>query len=191
MTVGNYRPLLVSKSVCGFTLSLFLFGLCVPAEAQQANAIPRIGYLTLGSASSTSPNLEAFSLGLRDLGYIDGKNIQIESRYADGKFDRLPSLVAELMHLKVDAFITGTLIATRAIKQASTTIPIVIVLSVDPVATGLVDSLARPGGNITGVTNLARDLSGKRLELLKGGCFWDFARCTAYGYNRSISDSRF
>src|SRR5439155_2275632 len=107
--------------------------------------------------------------------------IQIESRYAEGKLDRLPSLVAELVQLKVDVFIIGTLVAIRAVKQATTTIPIVMVLSVDPVATGLVDSLARPGGNITGLTNLARDLSGKRLELFKEvvpetsrvGVLWD------------------
>jgi putative ABC transport system substrate-binding protein len=167
VTVENRQPALANKSVCGFTLSLFLFALCTSAEAQQANTIPRIGYLTINSVSDASPNLAAFGRGLRDLGYIEGKNIQTESRYADGKRDRLPSLVAELMHLKVDAFITGTLIGVRAIKQASTTIPIVMVLSVDPVATGLVDSLARPGGNITGVVSLARDLSGKRLELLK------------------------
>jgi putative tryptophan/tyrosine transport system substrate-binding protein len=140
-----------------------------PAEAQQTNRVPRIGWLVTGvpSSSSSSLSLEAFRQGLRDLGYIEGKNIQIESRYAEGKLDRLPSLVAELVQSKVDVLISGTLVAIRAAKQATNTIPIVMVLSVDPVATGLVDSLARPGGNITGLTNLARDLSGKRLELFK------------------------
>jgi ABC-type uncharacterized transport system substrate-binding protein len=139
------------------------------AEAQQPKKVPRIGYLVTGfsSSSSSSLNLEAFREGLRDFGYIEGKNIQIESRYAEGKLDRLPSLVAELVQPKVDVLISGTLVAIRAAKQATNTIPIVMVLSVDPVATGLVDSLARPGGNITGLTNLARDLSGKRLELFK------------------------
>jgi ABC-type uncharacterized transport system substrate-binding protein len=139
-----------------------------PAEAQQTNRVPRIGWLVTGvPSSSSSLSLEAFRQGLRDLGYIEGKNIQIESRYAEGKLDRLPSLVAELVQSKVDVLISGTLVAIRAAKQATNTIPIVMVLSVDPVATGLVDSLARPGGNITGLTNLARDLSGKRLELFK------------------------
>ena len=138
------------------------------AEAQQPKKVPRIGYLVTGvPSSSSSLNLEAFRQGLRDFGYIEGKNIQIESRYAEGKLDRLPSLVAELVQPKVDVLISGTLVAIRAAKQATNTIPIVMVLSVDPVATGLVDSLARPGGNITGLTNLARDLSGKRLELFK------------------------
>jgi len=138
------------------------------AEAQQSAKVLRIGHVGVsGDLSSPSPNLESFRQGLRALGYIEGKNIQIESRYAEGKLDRLPSLVAELVQLKVDVFIIGTLVAVRAAKQATTTIPIVMVLSVDPVATGLVDSLARPGGNITGLTNLARDLSGKRLELFK------------------------
>jgi putative ABC transport system substrate-binding protein len=143
------------------------------AEAQQPKKVPRIGYLVTGvpssSSSSSSLNLEAFRQGLRDFGYIEGKNIQIESRYAEGKLDRLPSLVAELVQPKVDVLISGTLVAIRAAKQATNTIPIVMVLSVDPVATRtrLVDSLARPGGNITGLTNLARDLSGKLLELFK------------------------
>jgi ABC-type uncharacterized transport system substrate-binding protein len=154
-------------------IGVLLIGLALAsvhlAEAQQTNRVPRIGWLVTGvpSSSSSSLSLEAFRQGLRDLGYIEGKNIQIESRYAEGKLDRLPSLVAELVQPKVDVLISGTLVAIRAAKQATNTIPIVMVLSVDPVATGLVDSLARPGGNITGVTNLARDLSGKRLELFK------------------------
>src|SRR5207245_2338554 len=114
------------------------------AEAQQPKKVPRIGWLVTGvpSSSSSSLNLEAFRQGLRDLGYIEGKNIQIESRYAEGKLDRLPSLVAELVQPKVDVLISGTLVAIRAAKQATNTIPIVMVLSVDPVATGLVESLA-------------------------------------------------
>src|SRR6266404_1206986 len=156
------------KKIIGFALSAVLFALCFPVGAQQSAKVLRIGHVgASGDLSSPSPNLESFRQGLRALGYIEGKNIQIESRYAEGKLDRLPSLVAELVQLKVDVFIIGTLVAMRAAKQATTTIPIVMVLSVDPVTTGLVDSLARPGGNITGLTNLARDLSGKRLELFK------------------------
>ena len=136
------------------------------AEAQQPGKIPRIGYVTTSGETST-PNLEAFRQGLRDLGYIDGKNILLEYRSAEGKLDRLPSLVAELVQLKVDVLVLGTQRAIIAAKQATKTIPIVMVIVVDPVATGLVDSLARPGGNITGLTRLTRDLSGKRLELLK------------------------
>jgi putative tryptophan/tyrosine transport system substrate-binding protein len=156
------------KQIISFALSATLFALCLPVAAQQSAKVLRIGHVGVsGDLSSPSPNLESFRQGLRALGYIEGKNIEIESRYAEGKLDRLPSLVAELVQLKVDVFIIGTLVAIRAVKQATTTIPIVMVLSVDPVATGLVDSLARPGGNITGLTNLARDLSGKRLELFK------------------------
>ena len=118
---------------------------------------------------------------MRDLGYVEGKNILIEYRYVEGKADRIPSLVAELVQLKVDVLVAASPPAIRAAKQATKTIPIVMVTTQDPVATGLVDSLARPGGNITGLTRLTRDLSGKRLELLKEvvpaisrvGVLWD------------------
>jgi ABC-type uncharacterized transport system substrate-binding protein len=133
------------------------------ATAQQPTKIPRIGYL-----SSAGPDVEAFRRGLRDLGYVEDKSILIEYRYLEGKPDVYPKLVAELVGLKVDVlFIIGSLPTIQAGKQATKTIPIVIVTTQDPVATGLVDSLARPGGNITGVTTLQRDLSGKRLEFLK------------------------
>ncbi len=158
----------MDRKISAWLLMTILLTVVAVAEAQQSAKVLRIGHVGVsGDLSSPSPNLESFRQGLRALGYIEGKNIQIESRYAEGKLDRLPSLVAELVQLKVDVFIIGTLVAVRAAKQATTTIPIVMVLSVDPVATGLVDSLARPGGNITGLTNLARDLSGKRLELFK------------------------
>jgi len=125
--------------------------------------------------------VEAFQQGLRDLGYIEGKNILVEYRYAEGNLDRVPSLVTELVQLKVDVLVLGSLPAIRAATQATKTIPIVMVTTVDPVATGLIDSLARPGGNITGLTRLTRQLSGKRLELLKEvvprmsrvGVLWD------------------
>ena len=110
---------------------------------------------------------ESFRQALRDLGYIERKNILFENRYAQGNRDRIPSLVAELVQLKVDVFLTGNLTAIRLAKQATQTIPIVMVTNADPVATGLIHSLARPGGNITGITNLSQDLSAKRLELLK------------------------
>ena len=111
----------------------------IPFAEAQPKKVPRIGYLVTGvPSSSSSLNLEAFRQGLRDFGYIEGKNIQIESRYAEGKLDRLPSLVAELVQPKVDVLISGTLVAIRAAKQATNTTPIVMVLSVDPVATGLV-----------------------------------------------------
>jgi putative ABC transport system substrate-binding protein len=109
----------------------------------------------------------AFRQGLSDLGYVDGKNMVLEVRYAEGKRDRIPSLVGELVRLNVDLLATGNLTAIRAAKEATKTIPIVMVTNADPVATGIVHSLARPGGNITGITNLNRDLNAKRLELLK------------------------
>ncbi|MBI2350370.1 MAG: hypothetical protein HYV00_02630, partial [Deltaproteobacteria bacterium] len=136
------------------------------AQAQQAGKIPRIGFVS-GPGDPNTPGLhvEAFRQGLRDLGYIEGKNILVEYRYVEGNAARAPGLVAELVQLKVDVLVTGLLGAIRAGKQATKTIPIVMVTLVDPVATGLIDSLARPGGNVTGLTRLTRELSGKRLEL--------------------------
>ena len=165
-----------------------LFALCFSAEAQQPEKIPRIGYLSgTGDPTNPEPQVEAFRQGLRDLGYVEGKNILVEYRYAEGKPDRIPSLVAELVQLKVDVLVATAPPAIRAAKQATKTIPIVMVTTQDPVATGLVDSLARPGGNITGLTRLTRDLSGKRLELLKEvvprisrvGVLWDADAATA------------
>ena len=130
------------------------------AEAQQSAKVPRIGYLSIRSVptpATPDPNAEAFRKGLRDLGYIEGKNILIEFRYAAGSLDRLQSLVAELVQLRVDALVSGTLPGIRLAKQATKTIPIVIVTTADPVEEGLIDSLARPGGNITGLTRLTRD----------------------------------
>jgi putative ABC transport system substrate-binding protein len=144
------------------------FAACVAkTEAQQPKKVFRIGYLTPGTLSSTAARTEAFRQGLRDLGYVDGKNIVIESRYADGKFDRLPALVAELLRLKVEVVVTGGSASTRAAQETTSTIPIVMTQDPDPIGSGFVASLARPGGNITGLSNLVSDLSGKRLELLK------------------------
>lgn len=158
------------KVLIGLALSALLFALCLPAQAQQTGKVPRIGFLSNRvSPTPTNPDLVAnsFFQGLRDLGYIEGKNILVEHRYAEGMEDRFPGFVAELIQLKVDVFVSATLRGIRAAKEATKTIPIVIITTADPVAAGLVASLARPGGNITGLTRLTRDLSGKRLELLK------------------------
>jgi putative ABC transport system substrate-binding protein len=138
------------------------------AQAQQAKKVPRVGFLSGGGdPSNPGPRVEAFRQGLRDLGYVEGKNIIVEYRYIEGNLDLSPGLVAELIQSKVDVLVTTFLPGTRAARDATKTIPIVMVSFVDPVATGLVESLARPGGNITGLATLSRDLSGKRLELLK------------------------
>jgi putative ABC transport system substrate-binding protein len=148
-------------------LCAMLFTLCVSAEAQQPKKVPRIGYLSRSSASGNLPRIEAFRQGLRDLGYIEGQNIVIEYRYAEGKSDRLPNLAADLVSLKIDVIVAPGTGPVSAAKRATTTIPIVMVNAADPVGDGFVTSLARPGGNITGLTNIAPELSGKRLELLK------------------------
>jgi putative tryptophan/tyrosine transport system substrate-binding protein len=137
-------------------------------QAQQPKKVPRIGFLAgSGDPNTPGPEVEAFRQVLRDLGYIEGKNILVEYRYAEGKRDRIPGLVTELVQRKVDGLILGDTSAILAAKQATKTIPIVMVATQDPVATGIIDSLAHPGGNITGLTRLTRELSGKRLELLK------------------------
>ena len=138
-------------------------------EAQQPKKVPRIGYLSPLDPASESITSEAIRLALRELGYIDGQNIAIEYRYAEGKIDRLPKLAAELVRLKVDIIVAaGGDLLTRAAKNATKTIPIVMVgRGSDPVEAGLVESLARPGGNVTGLTNLGPELGGKRLELFK------------------------
>jgi len=144
-----------------------LLAMAVIAEAQQAKKIPRIGYLTLSSSSPSSPK-EAFRDGLRQLGYIEGQSIHVDYRYAEGNLDRLPNLAAELVRLKVDVIVAaGGIQAVQPAKNATSTIPIVMTGTSDPVATGLIASFARPGGNITGLTLGGAELYGKRLELLK------------------------
>ncbi len=138
-----------------------------PAEAQQPTKVPRIGYLAAVSLSSVEARVEAFRQGLRELGYVEGKNIVIEWRSSEGKADRLPGLAAELVRLKVDVIVTSGPPATRAAKEATSTIPIVMTIDTDPVGNGFVASLARPGGNMTGLSTLYPEISGKRLELLK------------------------
>ena len=135
--------------------------------AQQSAKVARIGFLGPGFAAATADRVEALRAGLRDLGYVEGKNIVIEFRWAEVKYDRLPELATELVRLKVDVIVTSTTPGTRAAKQATTTIPIVSAISGDPVAAGLVASIARPGGNITGSTFFDPELMAKRLELLK------------------------
>ena len=158
----------VGRSVLHFALCVMLLTFCFAAQAQQAAKVPRIGYLT-GTREPTrdapDANRDAFRQGLRDLGYIEGKNIQVEYRYGAVNPDRAESLVAELVQLKVDVIVSPTQPGILAAKQATKIIPIVMVTNQDPVATGMVDSLAHPGGNITGVTRLTRELSGKRLQL--------------------------
>ena len=138
-------------------------------QAQQPKKVPRIGYLAVSSAAAHAPRAEGFRQGLRELGYIEGKNIVIEQRYAEGNLDRLPELAAELVRLKVDVIVAaGGINVIRAAKNATKTIPIVMGGSgIDPVVAGLVESLARPGSNVTGITNLSRELGAKRLDLLK------------------------
>ena len=174
----------MKRKITVLTLCPMLFALCFPAEAQQPGKPPIIGYVSNRvEPTPNSPDLgqEAFRRGLRDVGYTEGKNILIEYRYAEGKDDRIPALVAELIQLKVDVIVSATIRGIRAAKQATKTIPIIMITTADPVAAGLVEGLARPGGNVTGLTRLTRDLSGKRLELLQEsvpkvsrvGILWD------------------
>jgi putative tryptophan/tyrosine transport system substrate-binding protein len=153
------------KVVWLFTLLFLVAGRFT--EAQQPKKVQRIGYLTANTSSAELPRLDAFRQGLRDLGHVEGQNIAIEYRHAEGKFDRLPGFAAELVGLKVDVLVGITTNAVLAAKDATRTVPIVFAGVSDPIAAGLVESLARPGGNLTGFTNIAPVLSGKRLELLK------------------------
>src|SRR5215471_11960127 len=161
----------VGKSTALGVLVALLLAFSFPAEAQQPKKVPRIGYLSAGDPagdpSSNAARIEPFRQGLRELGYVEGKNIFIEWRYAEGKLDRLPALAAELVLLKVDVIVTSGPTVTRAAKEATHTIPIVMAFDNDPVGSGVVASLARPGGNITGLSILAPEISGKQLELLK------------------------
>ncbi|MBI4489436.1 MAG: ABC transporter substrate-binding protein [Deltaproteobacteria bacterium] len=148
-------------------LATFFLTTASLAQAQQPKKVTRIGFLATVSPSTISDRVEAFRRGLRELGYVEGKNIVIEWRYAEGKADRLPGLAAELVRLKVDLIVTAGSPVTRSAKEATSTIPIVMGLDPDPVGSGFVASLARPGGNITGLATLAPEISGKQLELLK------------------------
>src|SRR5215510_6614226 len=153
----------MKSKIIAFTLCAILFVLCGSVDAQQPGKISWIGYLT---GSGSSPN-QAFVQGLRELGYVEGKIIAFVFRTAEGKPERYGDLASELVHLKVDVIVADFTIAVLAAKNATSTIPIVIINNVDPVGIGLVASLARPGGNITGLTNISAELGGKFLELLK------------------------
>jgi ABC-type uncharacterized transport system substrate-binding protein len=156
----------MKKTIRFLTLCAMLLALSLSAQAQQSTKLPRIGCLLI-AASPNPARREALRQGLRELGYVEGKNIVIEYRYAEGKLDRLSELAAELVRLKVDVIVTTGPTGTRAAKEATSTIPIVMAQDPDPVGNGFVASLARPGGNITGLATLRPEISGKRLELLR------------------------
>ena len=157
----------MKRKLIFLALGTLFFGLCFWAEAQDQKKIPRIGILAGGSASSDSPRVQAFLRGLRELGWVEGRNLMIEYRYADGQLDRLNKLAAELVTNRVDVIVAQAPAAVRAAKSESNATPIVMAHGGDPVAQGFVASLARPGGNVTGISNFSAELSGKRLELLK------------------------
>jgi len=150
-----------------FFLCALLFAIGPLATAQQPRKVPRVGYLAAVSASADAPRLEAFRRGLRELGYVEGQNVLIEYRHESTDFERLPKLAAELLNLGSDVLVTVTTNAALAAKKTTQTTPVVFMGVTDPISTGLAESLARPGGNFTGITNVAAVLAGKRLELLK------------------------
>jgi putative ABC transport system substrate-binding protein len=158
------KSMIVRQIVICLLLTVFLLTV---GEAQQPKKVHRIGHLDGASPSVNADRIEAFRQGLRELGYVEGKNIIIEWRHAEGKADRLPRLAAELARLTVDVIVTGGAAATRPAKEATATIPIVMGQDSDPVGSGFVASLARPGGNVTGLSTLLPEISGKRLEILK------------------------
>jgi putative tryptophan/tyrosine transport system substrate-binding protein len=157
----------MTRKMILLALCSMLLAPCFAVEAQQTAKVPRIGYLNAVSPSTVSDRIDALRRGLRELGYVEGKNIVIETRYAEGKLDRLPALANELIRLKVDVIVTSGPLPTRVTKEATTSIPIVMAQDADPVGNGFVASLARPGGNITGLSAQRPELSGKQLELLK------------------------
>jgi len=156
-----------NRKLMGIVALLIAFAMCGAVATAQPTKIPRIGYLSTDSPSTIAVRIEAFRQGLHELGYVERKNIVIEWRFAEGKAERLAGLAAELVGLKVDVIVTSGPAATRAAKEATVTISIVTAQDNDPVGNGLVASLARPGGNITGLSTLAPEISGKRLELVK------------------------
>jgi putative ABC transport system substrate-binding protein len=161
----------------------------VNSDAQQPGKVPRIGYLTAVALSAYSTRVEAFRQGLREHGYVEGKNILIEWRSSEGIRQRTPVLAAELVHLNLNVIVSGGLGATRALKSATSTIPIVMTRDSDPMGNGFIASLARPGGNITGLSNLAFDLVGKRLELLKE-VVPKLSRVAVFGNSTNEDDAR-
>jgi putative tryptophan/tyrosine transport system substrate-binding protein len=165
---GNRKSKIENRKWAGLFAIIVALTVCgVKAQAQQPAKVHRVGFLTANDFSALAARIEALRQGLRELGYVEGKNIVIEYRYAEGKLDRLPALAAELVRLKVDIIVSAGPQSTRAVKEATVTIPIVMAFDFDPVGNGFVASLARPGGNITGLSTLAPEISGKQLELLK------------------------
>jgi ABC-type uncharacterized transport system substrate-binding protein len=157
----------MKKNFLGLMFGALLMPLTIAAQAQQPERIPRIGMLINGTPASHKFMIDEFQSGLRELGYIQGKNVRVEVRYAEGKLDRLPELARELVKMNVDAVLTNATPGTLAVKQATNTIPIVFTGVGDPVAAGFVKSFAHPGSNLTGISVLSPELGGKRLELLK------------------------
>jgi ABC-type uncharacterized transport system substrate-binding protein len=154
------------RNLGSFALSVMLIALAFPAEAQQPR-VPQVGYVFATTSSESPDLLRAIREGLRELGYMEGRSIALEVRWAEGRYERIPALVAELVHLKVDILVVAATPGALAAKSATSTIPVVMVAVGDPVGSGLVASLARPGGNLTGLSLLNPELHGKRLELLK------------------------
>src|SRR5215469_144871 len=150
-----------SKAVV--VLCAILFALCSSAEAQQQKKIARIGYLFASTPAATALNIEAFRQGMRELGHVEGKTFVLELRYGEGRAERFPEIARELVGLKLDMIVAATDVVIAAVKRETQTIPIIMASSNDPVATGLVASLARPGGNVTGLSIISPELSGKRL----------------------------
>ena len=171
-------------TLCALLLALYAF-----AQAQQPTKMPRIGYLSSSSPPRMAPRIETFRQGLRELGYREGKNIIVEWRFAEGKRERERALAAELAGLKVDTIVTGGNSATRAAKEATNSISIIMTQANDPVGSGFIASLGRPGGNITGLANFSPKLSGKRLELLKEIVPW-VSRVAIFGTSTSPGDAQ-
>jgi putative ABC transport system substrate-binding protein len=167
--VSNVEPAAIeNRKLLGIVALVVTCAMCgIVVEAQQTTKVMKIGYLSGVSPAAEAARREAFSQGLRELGYVEGKTVVIEYRYSEGKYERLPGLAAELVRLKPDLIVTGGGPSTRAAKEVTSTIPIVMTNDPDPVANGLIASLARPAGNITGLSTLAPELSGKRLEILR------------------------
>jgi putative ABC transport system substrate-binding protein len=166
-TAADLQEKSMMRHICWVLLGIPLLAFGLAVEAQQPTKVSRVAYVAAVSAAADAPRLEAFRQGLRDLGYLEGQNILIEFRHEGGGFERLPKIVAELVEQKPDVLVAVTTNAAQAVKKATTTIPIVFMGVTDPVTAGLVESLARPGSNTTGITNMAAILTSKRLELLK------------------------
>ena len=179
---GVLGPMKLGMGGLIVTLALGLLAVPLPTYAQEAGKVYRIGFLYPGSTSSGKRLLEAFRQGLREYGWVEGQNIAVEYRYAEGKYKRFPAMAEELVRLKVDLIVTATTPGTRAAVQATTTIPIVFILVADPVGSGFVASLARPGGNATGTSHMSPGPAGKQLERLT---------VQAFGCGDSVSRSLF